>query len=281
MPVTQHVRHMTLLGLSERYIYGRAVLLRQLEAALPVPILEATPAMLLDWRADMGHAPAVICNYVSHARQFYDWARRAGLRPDNPAADIPVPRVPGRQARPIAAEDLLRALDGAPPRIRVWLVLGAWCGLRCCEIAGLRSENIMLRGDPPAIRVAWDATKGTTERTVPLCSFAAGELAAAGLPARGWAFRRADGQPGPNKPWRISRLMGDYLKECDIPSVPHDLRHFFLSEFYGLDGDLLLTAQVAGHKSTDSTKGYVKLKQRKAAETVRRLPVPGDLRRAA
>ena len=55
---------------------------------------------------------------------------------------------------------LLSALDSAPPRIRLWLVLAAWCGLRAREIALLRAESIRLDAEPPFLIVSSESAKG-------------------------------------------------------------------------------------------------------------------------
>jgi integrase len=157
-------------------------------------------------------------HYVGHAQQLYLWAITEGLREDNPAESLPVPRTSRRLPRPVSEDGLMAALAAAPARVRPWLVLAAWCGLRACEIAGLRRDSIMEDAQPPVLIVRADATKGTRERTVPLCAFVIGEVIP-GLPASGYAFRRCDGQPGPNAPWMISQLGGECLRNAGIPAT--------------------------------------------------------------
>ena len=54
----------------------------------------------------------------------------------------------------------MHALQLAPPRIRPWLVLAAWCGLRAKEIALLRAESVMTSARPPVLLVTAEATQG-------------------------------------------------------------------------------------------------------------------------
>ena len=266
-------------GRAPTYIYSRKLHIRRLAAALPVPLLDATRAHILTWRAAMPHTAGGVCGYVSHARQFYAWALTQGLIDNNPADSIPVPRKPRRLPRPIAETDLMAALEAAPPRIRMWIVLAAWCGLRACEIAYLRAECIRL-GDG-VLLVAADATKGHREHAIPLCDFAAAELAAAGLPIRGWTFRRADGQRGPNKPWRVSQLANEYLHDCGIAASLHQLRHRFGSQTYRGTHDLRAVQEMMGHSSPVTTAGYAELHNESAIAAVAALPVPRQLRQAA
>jgi integrase len=236
--------------------------------------------MLADWRVSLDHhAPGVICGYVSHAAQFYGWAVAQGLAGSNPAALLAVPRRPRRLPRPIPTDDLMAALEGAPRRIRPWMVLGAWAGLRAKEVALLRAECLVLAGCP-VLLVASDATKGIHERTVPLCDFAVAELRAAGIPRRGWVFGRADGQPGPNAPHTVSHLVNEYLRSLGIPATMHQLRHWFLTEAYQESGDLRLVQELAGHRDPATTAGYTAYSPGRAAEVVNAIPAPRRLLRA-
>ena len=49
----------------------------------------------------------------------------------------------------------MAAVENAPDRIRLWLVLAAWVGLRVKEIALLRTEK-----DPPSAGPAGPAGRG-------------------------------------------------------------------------------------------------------------------------
>ena len=74
---------------------------------------------------------------------FYRWAVEEGFLTDNPAAKIAKPRVPVGMRRPMRDADLRLALEKATPEMRAWLLLGAYEGLRCCEIAGLDREDVL------------------------------------------------------------------------------------------------------------------------------------------
>jgi integrase len=279
--VRAHLAYLALLGRASTTVYSRHLALDALAAAIASPVIDATPAMLTAWRANLHHAPATICCYISHVSQFYAWAVREELRRDNPAARLAIPRKPRRLPRPIATADLVTAYLAAQGRVRAWILLAAFAGLRCCEIAGLRAECVILRGSAPRILVAAGATKGTSERSVPLCGFAAAELAVIGLPSRGWCFGRLDGQPGPNRPWTVSHVLSAFLHDLGLPDTPHSLRHWFGSEAYDGSGDIVAVMELLGHKDISTTRLYVRLHNRAATAAVATLPVPPELRRAA
>jgi integrase/recombinase XerC/integrase/recombinase XerD len=273
-----YIAHLTLEGLSERTIRDKRHCLARLQAALPVPIGDATPDMLYAWRASLTAGPAATVNYVSHVRCYYDWLIASGRAAANPAAGLPVPRIGQRLPRPISEAALMDVLEAAPRRIRPWLVLAGWAGLRAQEVAWLRCESVRLDGSPPGVLVTRETAKGLRERFVPLSDFAAGELAARNLGRRGWAFTRRDGLPGPNTPSRVSELCNDHLRECGYSDTLHSLRHRFLTQVQRLGKDLRVTQQLAGHRDPAQTALYTLVSGEGSLAVVQALPVPRRLR---
>lgn len=276
--VAAHLRQLELRGQTPDTVYCRRRALTRLAAALPVPLLDATAAHLHAWRQGLSVGPATIAGYVSHAREFYRWAALTGLIDSSPAERLPVPRLPRRVPRPIGERDLFAAVAGAPPRIRPWLALAGWCGLRAREIALLRRECVLERHRPPVLLVAADAAKGRTERLVPLHDYVLEELAEAGLPRQGWVFRRRDNQPGPNRPWTISHLCNRYLHEAGHPETLHSLRHRYATVTYQDSRDLLLVQGLLGHAQPSTTAGYAQWDQGAASDVVSRIPAPRHLK---
>jgi integrase/recombinase XerC len=273
--IEAHLDSLRLRGLTEETtIYDRRRALYRMTRTLRCPLTAADEAALLAWRRGLDVSPGSIAAYVAHARQFFSWAQAAGLREDNPAAALPVPRLGRRLPRPVSEDDLMTALDSAPRRIRLWLVLAAWCGLRAKEVALLKVGCIQLTTAPPVLVVAADATKGRNERTVPLCSFVVGEIAAACLPGSGYAFRRGDGQPGPNTPNLVSHLANRHLHRMGIAATLHQLRHRCITALYRQTHDLRLCQEIAGHARPDTTAGYAAWDQAGAAAAMEKLPAP-------
>jgi len=271
-PVRAHLHHLAMRGLSPVTIGHRQRVLGRLQVSIGMPVADATAADLAAWRASLTVSSGTIAGYVSHVRMFYAWALAGGHIAEDPAAGLPVPRTPQRIPRPISEAGLMEALDCAPRRIRPWLVLAGWAGLRAKEIALLRGENILLHSEPPVLLIASDATKGRRERTVPLCAFAVAELARAGLPVRGLVFRRADGQPMP--PNLVSKLSNQHLHDCGIPATLHQLRHRFGTMTYHVSHDLRSVQEMLGHASPATTAGYAQYDRTEAAAAVNGLPVP-------
>jgi integrase/recombinase XerC len=274
-------RHLRYLRLQGRTVYHRQRAVLRMAAALPVPVLDATPAHLMAWREGLrALAPETIVHYASHATQLYKWAIAEGLRGDNPAAGLPVPRTGRRVPRPISEAKLMRAIESAPRRIRCWLVLAAWAGLRAKEIALLDRSAVLDTAEPPVLVVACATTKGgVTERVVPLSAFVLAELRAYGLPVSGPVFL-AVATRGPNTPANVSMLANEYLHELGIDDTLHSLRHRFGTKTYQARRDLRAVQALLGHASPTATAGYAAYDNAEAAADVEALPVPAPRLRA-
>lgn len=281
--IGEHARWLQLRGCTATTITARRGVLRRLAASQP--LLEAQEADLLAWRAELSVGDMAVINYVSHVRGFYGWAAEvARIIPASPALRIPSPRLPRLLPRPVSEDDVRLALACPPPDIRAWLVLAGWAGLRAREIAYLRRDSIFDRASRPVLLVTTGAGKGGDERVIPLSRFVLAELDRYGLPTSGWAFRRRDGQAGPNSPTRVSFMAGSYLHECGITSALHGFRHRFATQLYAACGDLTVVQSLLGHKKIETTMRYVKWSQVAAAQAVEELPgldAPGQLAAAA
>jgi integrase/recombinase XerC len=270
--VEQHLDHLRLLGRAESTIYARRRALARTAAGLQVPLTEATAADLMAWRRGLRVAPETIAQYVSHVQEFFAFLLSAGRVAINPAAGIPVPEIGRRLPRPISEPDLMRAMADPPPRIRPWLVLAGWTGLRAKEIALLRREHVLDGVRPPVLLVAAGATKGRRERIVPISAFVIRELP---ITSRsGYLFRRGDGGGGPNTPQIVSQLAAAYLHDLGLADTLHHLRHRFGTMLYRQTRDLRLVQELLGHANPATTAGYAAYDQVSAVAAVAALPVP-------
>lgn len=272
----RHLAYMRHRGLAASTIYHRKRHLIRLAAYLGTPLADATAEQLAGWRAELRTGTAATNGAIACAHQFYAWlSERARLRDDNPAADLVRPKRPRRVARPITEAQLLAALETAPPRIRIWLVLAAWAGLRACEIALLRRECVLDQAEQPVLIIAPDATKGGAGHVVPMSRFVMGELIAYGLPASGWLFGRRDGRPGPNTPARVSHLVNAYLHGLGFTATLHMLRHRFGVQSYRKSGcDLRAVQEMLGHADPASTAIYTAFDLAAGFDAVNALPMP-------
>jgi len=274
----RHLDRMRQLGRARGTIRDRRyAILRMARALAPVPVLDATADDLGAWRASLDLTPAAIRVYVTHGKEFYRFLIAEGIRADNPCLGLPVPRHRRYLPRPIASKSLFTAIETAPPRIRLWLILAAYAGLRAAEIAGLTADCILTGQDPPVLIVSHGA-KGGHERVVPLSAYLLGEILAANLPRTGWVFPRYDGKPGPNQPWLISQLVNNHLHSLGFRDTLHSLRHFFGTASYQGSRDLLAVSELLGHANVSTTSVYARFADPSAVKAVESIPAPPRLR---
>jgi len=213
-----------------------------------------------------GLAPSSLARRAAAARTFFRHLVLLGIRPDNPAAEIALPRRRRRLPRslsPAEIERLIEAANGVTPRslrdrALVELLYGA--GLRVGEASALDVRDVDLhRGDVKVLG------KGGKERVVPLPS-AAREALAAWLEARRGpgllaeplftVLRRA-------KPRRlgvrdIRRVLAARARRAGIGGRvhPHRLRHSYATHLLDMEADLREIQELLGHASLSTTQRY-------------------------
>lgn len=214
------------------------------------------------------HGPKSRYNYLSSYATFYKWALREGLVEENPAVDIDRPKLPHYLPRPTDSEELAIAIELAPMPLRAWLMLGAYMGFRCAEIAGLQWPDVLDTSRPPMILVS--EGKGQRQRLVPLH----GEVAQAlrSLPAKkmigrtGYVFVRDSGARF--YPHDISHQINLYLHGLGIATTAHSLRHWFATNVYRSTHDLRLVQSLLGHASPTTTAVYTAFDPGEGVEAV-------------
>lgn len=215
-------------------------------------LLTATPDHIKAWRSGLTVEPNTVLGYVTAVRSFYRWAIWAGHLIVDPSADLPLPKRRKGRPRPIPEDVLVVALVNAPPMVRPWLMLAALLGLRACEIAALRREDII---EYQETRVLIVRGKGGKERIVPLRDQAWRELVLAGLPTKGWIFLRHN-QRGPRNAQQVSFYANTYLHSIGIKETLHQLRHRFGTRSFAEGKDLRIVQEMMGHESPATTALY-------------------------
>lgn len=163
----------------------------------------------------------------------------------------------------MADPDMARAIDQAGPRMRAWLTLMGYAGLRCAEVAALERGWLM----PGALRVTG---KGGHERVVPLHPSVVAALAGVQFPPSGPVFRNAEGRPFTAKD--ISRRVGAYLDGLGIAATAHQGRHHFGTVAYRHSRDLRAVQQLLGHADPATTAGYAAVDAHDLADVVASIP---------
>lgn len=236
-------------------------------------LVTITPEEIEDWiqgcagRDGRGVVARSRNAYLADFKSFYDWVVKKGHRGDNPVLELERSRVPRLLPRPMASTDLERALAEATPRMRLWLCLVAYAGLRCCEIAALAAEDLVWHTDPPEIIVQHG--KGGHQRKVPMASAVEDALREADLPRAGFLFRSKVGRDHVTAQ-SVSQVIGRYLRAHGINATAHMGRHHFGTLVYeATDGDIRTTQELLGHVSPTTTAIYAAWSPGRAAQVVR------------
>lgn len=270
--VARYLDDCHLRNLSVDTIDQRAYVLARFERIFG-PLLGADPdAIRCFLRGRNGTLqPDTRAAYLSHLRGFYRWALLNGHLDRDPTVVIPRPRTDEPVVVAMPEGRVATAIAHASDRVRPWLLLAAFAGLRAKEIAGTRGDDFRLEEETPFVVVTHP--KGHKQRTVPLAPVVVEEFAEA---PHGWLFRYVDRRPGPITPHLVSTASNRYLHKIGIPETLHSLRHRFGTQFFIASGyDIRLTQEVMGHESIKSTQRYTHVDHRRAGEVVSKLPTLG------
>ncbi len=269
-----HLRDLMKANQRPKSIRERRLTLLRIGRWLGHPVETVTRDELVAWQtwclertSSKPLTQASMHNAIVHVSCYMKWLNDKQHRADNPVGALIRPRhVHQSMPKPMDDADVRRALSSADQPLHAWVSLGAFCGLRCMEIATLARENIV-DGAKPYLRITG---KGGKERTVTLPAALRDELLR-DFPGCGYLFERMDGRAGPPTAMRVSERLNDYLHSVGVAGTAHTLRHRFGTKLYADTGDLLIVAEVMGHASIETTRGYVQLVGDKASAAIERI----------
>lgn len=176
---------------------------------------------------------------------FFTWAHRAGVTAGNPSDELPSVRVPRPDPRPAPDSVIATSIRHSDERTQDMIMLAAFAGLRCREIARLHSEEITEKALRPL-------GKGGKRRTIPLLPLLADRLRG----REGYIFPGNDN--GHLSPSRVGRLISAALPK---DWTAHTLRHRFASHAYAVERDLRAVQELLGHASVATTQIYTVVPQ--------------------
>ncbi len=261
-----HIQWCKQRNLRPIYIASRRRVINQLARELGQAPENATEADFAEWYqgvTDRMVAEARAC-YLSHVQCYFRWLVREEFLSADPTVRLTRPRTRPTIPRPIDDDSLARAIQTATDRVRPWLLLAAYAGLRATEIAHLRAADVNLRTGMLIV-----SGKGGKERTVPIHPDVADALRPY-MGQRGFLFRHWD-RPGPPTAHNVSYALNHHLRRQGIVDTAHAARHWFITNIYRQTLDLRLAQELAGHSTPNTTAGYAKHSTDRAAEAVRQL----------
>ena len=233
-------------------------------------LLEASTSNIRQFLMDMTKrrlSAAAVRRRVAALRAFYKFAKREGLRDDNPVIEIGMVKLPGRLPKAISIKDTERLLSTKPNadlpewqkrRDAAILELLYATGIRRAELVGIDVADIDF--EQRTIRVVG---KGNKERFVIFNSFAHEAL------DRYLAVR----PPSSDGALFVSRL-GRRLSYPQVGNIfrlfvrlsglegkisPHTMRHSFATHLHQRGVDIMTIKELLGHESVATTQIYSKV----------------------
>jgi integrase/recombinase XerD len=245
-------------------------------AALGKPVSAATSEDLEGYLATLrarGLASTTIARRAAALRSFFRHQTLLGSRPDNPAAELDLPRRTRKLPRTLSpgeAERLVEAAQGTTPRALrdhalVELLYGA--GLRVSEAVGLEKGGV-----DPEDRFVRAVGKGGKERVVPIGRQAAEAVRrylAHGRPHldrrhRPELFLNAQGGPLTRAgAFLILRKVAGKAGLDPERVHPHLLRHSFATHLLEGGADLRSVQEMLGHADLATTELYTHVSDRR------------------
>lgn len=250
--LTRHLEWCRQRNLRLSYVDTRRRTITQLSRELDMTVEDATESDFGEWyqRVSERMVPEARAVYLSHVQCYFRWLVVEKILEKDPTIRLVRPRMKRRLPRPMNDAELGRAIATASPRVKPWLLLAAFEGMRAIEIAGLRVEDIDMSADVIVVANG----KGGKQRLLPLHPLVREALEPL-LGGRGYLFAHWS-RPGPPHPHNVSYAMNKHLRQQGITATAHAARHWFLTNVYRSSRDLRLTQELAGHASPTTTAGY-------------------------
>jgi integrase len=262
--VQAHLSAMRLDGLRDTTLNARLVILAGLLRHAKRDIIDVSRDDIINFIGRPSLKSGTRGVYLVHLRSFFTWCIGEEHLTDDPTDRIKAPRQKRGQPHPISPTDLSAALLTARPTVRCWLLLGAFAGLRCFEMAALTGEEVFLDVETPRMAIHG---KGGYTGSVPLHPVLVDELRR--WPRRGYLFPH-NTRPGHHiLAASISSAINRHLRALGIHATAHATRHLFATSTYRLSGhDLRMTQELLRHASPSTTAIYTQVEPGKSATVV-------------
>lgn len=263
--IALHVAHLRSAGMSPRTCQDAGDFLHRLDRALDLGVAVTSRVELEGYLGNERWSDATRETYHNHAARFYTWATEpdVDLIDINPMENMHKPHARKGVPRPVSSRELEIVLTRATQPFQLCAVIALETGLRCCEIAGLRKEDV---GEEDVyVRRA----KGGGSATVPGRPPALIE-AIRGLPD-GLLVEAVGGIADAR--WISIRSAVYFRRKLGLPGVClHRLRHTYAKRLRDAGNDAFVIKRQLRHASLTSTEVYAGPTEEECRQAVRGLP---------
>lgn len=243
-------------------VTGFISILRQLDFDYPALSPETKDIPVRDLKKHLKRTakvkPATLNSYLAAIDNFYGFlglGHAEVLREDLPQ-EAPQGLSPKEQKKFLRAVELARR-----PKDKAIATLLFYTGMRLAEAASLELDDVFVTGRKA--RVIVRSGKGDRYREVPLNSAVCDAMQTwlaerkekfAGKGVASAVFLNPQGNPmAPNAIYEVIRRLG---RDAGLEISPHTLRHTCLTALIRKQNDVILVADIAGHRSLNTTRRY-------------------------
>jgi len=253
----------------ETYRWEISAFLKATPVSHPQDItLQLIESYLLAGKLEKNWSAKTIRNRTIALRIFLDWCIKQGLRQDNPARTIDLPKLPKQLPRHLSRADAVRLLEWTQhyryafeferSRAVAMISLFMFTGLRHNELYNLKTQDVQFESRRIFVR----AGKGAKDRFVPMHTELEQYLTAY-LRDRDRLKRHCPSffvslktdQPMGVK--ALPRLVQKLRKASGIYFYPHMLRHTFATLLLEGGADIYAISKMMGHSDIKTTTRYL------------------------
>lgn len=183
--------------------------------------------------------------YYSHLKSFATWALDVELITEDPFGRMPRPKSGSNRPHPISEDEYARLYAAASGRMRAWLILAAYAGLRAHEIAKIKGQDIQRD-------YIYVHGKGGKRELIPTAADI-WELAQT-HPRVGYWFTDLAG--GPIAPEVVSGAVGRFFRSHGLDGSIHRVRHYYATRLLRSGANIRVVQRLMRHASLETTQGY-------------------------
>jgi len=215
------------------------------------------PGHIRTWVADLvaaGYSPSTIRRAYTLLQLALEMAVDDGHLARSPCRRIALPRLEQSEKRFLAIDEVEHLAETITPRYRVFVLTGAYTGLRPGELAALRTDRLDL--PRRQLRVEEPLKTHAARRTVSFSAFLADELTTHLDTYPGnktLIFTAPEGGPLDLRVFRRRFWYPAVRDSVAEPMRPHDLRHTHVALLIAAGEDPYVISQRLGHASIRTT----------------------------
>jgi site-specific recombinase XerD len=262
-----YAKRLKAVGRSPYTISTRCRVLRHAHRLMPRGLDKAHPDDIVEYLARLDEGTWTQTTIYSHLHGYYKTMVMAGRLPVDPTVHVGRPKSGPRIPTPVEDWELAVAIDRSPDQPwRTAAILGAYAGLRCCELCVLDRDDVtkdhvhVQRGKGgegryvPTHPIVWDLVNGRPSG--PLITTKTGQ---------------------PIRPEHLSSAQRVHWGRIGLGSrvKMHGFRHWFGTTMAENGIGIEVICQLMGHKSIEQTRCYIRVSAARRNAAMAALPVMG------